>query len=324
MAHVRRSLPMTMITCGLALSAASCTPSAPESLTPSTTTLTDEERSRNVGTQDPTAIPPDSTAPPDSSGARGADVESGASVIVTAEGVAGWWDGSRWLAGDTDEPLPLRGGEQFQVLLAGTEPTAAVAAPPDGGCEFNDAPGVPGLIPRTEDWPQTSPIAVSGVADPLPRPVTVSSGQPDVYRAAATEVLADLGVDDDRPELAQVIIADLDGDGSDEVVVTADRWSELIPATPGDYSMTFIRSAREGTVTTTVLAFDHAPVRTYADGEFAINYVHRVSAIADMNGDGTMELALESMYYEGSSTEIYEITPRQRQPQKVLGIGCGV
>jgi len=51
--------------------------------------------------------------------------------------------------------------------------------------------------------------------------------------------------------------------------------------------------------------------------------IRRVSAIADLNGDGTMELALFEQYYEGSGTAVLSIGPYGEAVQ-ILHAGCGV
>jgi hypothetical protein len=47
---------------------------------------------------------------------------------------------------------------------------------------------------------------------------------------------------------------------------------------------------------------------------------YHLSAIADLNGDGRMEIALYSAYYEGSSSDIFELSGTQFKA--VLGCGC--
>ncbi len=47
-----------------------------------------------------------------------------------------------------------------------------------------------------------------------------------------------------------------------------------------------------------------------------------LSAVADLNGDGRMELILESIYsYGGMSTEIYELD--KNTLKEVLSVECG-
>ncbi len=50
---------------------------------------------------------------------------------------------------------------------------------------------------------------------------------------------------------------------------------------------------------------------------------HSVAAVADLNGDGTMEIVVDAVYYEGSGTTAYEYIDDDLGPQPVLGGGCG-
>ncbi len=46
-------------------------------------------------------------------------------------------------------------------------------------------------------------------------------------------------------------------------------------------------------------------------------------AVADLNGDGRMEVVIDDAYYEGSSTAVYELAG-DGSLVRVIGAGCGV
>jgi hypothetical protein len=50
---------------------------------------------------------------------------------------------------------------------------------------------------------------------------------------------------------------------------------------------------------------------------------HSIGAIADLNGDGKMEIVVDAAYYEGSGTVAYEYIDDDLGPQPVLMGGCG-
>ncbi len=49
---------------------------------------------------------------------------------------------------------------------------------------------------------------------------------------------------------------------------------------------------------------------------------YEITGIADLNGDGKMEIVANSAYYEGASQTIFEI--QGNKPVAVLEIGCGL
>ncbi|MFQ5558174.1 MAG: hypothetical protein ACE5GB_11800 [Acidimicrobiales bacterium] len=51
--------------------------------------------------------------------------------------------------------------------------------------------------------------------------------------------------------------------------------------------------------------------------------VVRFAAVADLNGDGRMEIAYTDQYYEGSSTIVVEYVDDDLGPVEVLSVGCG-
>jgi hypothetical protein len=89
---------------------------------------------------------------------------------------------------------------------------------------------------------------------------------------------------------------------------------------PGDYAVTFMRRVVGGEVQTTVLASSVVDPRPEY-GPFVS--VYPIAAMADLNGDGRMEIVLNGRYYEGASTLVHEVRPDGTAP-KVLEAGCGV
>ncbi len=116
--------------------------------------------------------------------------------------------------------------------------------------------------------------------------------------------------------------ADLDGDGTDEVVIVTEHLPDTysLYAKEGDYSVVLVRRVDNEQVHTIVLASSVAePV---PEGTTPFITALRIAALADLNGDGTMEVAVQSHYYEGSGVEVYEATDGGAFTE-VLSVGCG-
>jgi len=247
---------------------------------------------------------------------------TGLSIVTSNVGVLGWWDGGRWVAATAEGDPPIEGGETYSILRlegrAGSS-TGGQAQPPSEIC---DTPFVD-LDPPIPDPGTASsirPIGVHGVATPQPRPVTLLDTDAAVYRDAAREQLVELGIPADDVRVAQVVRADLSGDGTDEVVLVAEHVSdpESLIAGPGDYSVVLLRQVVDGDVRTTVVTEHRAdPDQT---GPYLL--VWRVAAVGDLNGDGTMEVAVQGRYYEGASVSAYELSPAGILTE-VFGAGCG-
>jgi hypothetical protein len=244
------------------------------------------------------------------------------SVIVAIDGLLGWWDGTRFVRGDAGDPVPASGGETYALVGVGHANASAVGSAPQDGCGLSDPPGV--TIDVGLEYPadhlQPPPIAVSGVADVTPRPVVELGSQQDDVQAAV-DALAELGIDDPSPGLAQVLRTDFEGDGVDEVLLVAERLSDpsTLFASPGDYSVLLLRQVVDEQVVTTVVA---QSVANPGPGESPFVFVTRVAAVADLNGDGAMELVTRGVYYEGAGSAVVRVDPAGGV-EELLAVGCG-
>ncbi len=111
--------------------------------------------------------------------------------------------------------------------------------------------------------------------------------------------------------LKKVIKVDLEGDGADEIFIEAtysknqnrDRKNWV---NAGDYSFVLMRKLINGKPQDILIDGDFYP-KVPAQEDYVSYY--ELTAIADLNGDGKMEIAIGGLYtYGGESTEIYEIS----------------
>jgi len=244
----------------------------------------------------------------------------GSGVIVTGEGVAGWSVAGEWRS-LVDGPAPAVPGETYQVVRVGEPVTTAVGGALTEGCPFVEpSSDVEGLI-DFDDYPDY-PVAVAANWNVVPHAVELLPVDNPTYQTAVSELLAGYGIVDPAPELRQVIRTDLEGDGTDEIIITAGYDGPFFPEVPaGSYSLAILRKVVDVEVETAILGFYQVP----ADSE-PTSYIDqfRIAAVADLNGDGQMEIVVNDSYYEGYATTVYEWVNADLGPVAVLGAGCGV
>ncbi|WP_019588155.1 hypothetical protein [Deinococcus apachensis] len=240
----------------------------------------------------------------------------------------GAWDGGRWLSPAATVPR-LGADDRYRVQdLRGQATTVRGTRAASLGVPCEDSFDL-GLNPAT-----ASPafrVVTTAATNTRPRPVTVLPTSNQAYRGLVRDELVRRGLKNPQVDLLGLTRADLDGDGTDEVIVEAAYYtgrSGLYPppvGEPGDYSLLLLRSVRNGKVKTTVLGASLAPRLPYDPGSGApmpMASFYRLAGLADLNGDGRMEVLTFSSYYEGFSVTVGEWTP-QGGLRLRLETGCG-
>lgn len=240
----------------------------------------------------------------------------------------GAWDGGRWLSPAATVPGLVAGARYRVQDLAGRVTTAGGTRASSLGVPCEDSFDL-GLNPSaaSPDFRVVTPAA----GNPRPRPVTVLPTSNPAYRALVRDELVRRGLRNPRVDLLGLTRADLDGDGTDEVIIEAAHYAQrsgLYPppvGQPGDYSLLLLRSVRDGKAQTTVLGASLAPRTPYDPGSGApmpLASLYRLAGLADLNGDGRMEILSFSSYYEGFGVTASEWTP-QGGARPRLETGCG-
>jgi hypothetical protein len=266
-----------------------------------------------------TVSPPPTTAAPTTTAPQVAPPPA-TSVVVGLEGVAGGWTGSAWQAFADGDSLPGV-GDLFTIVRLGEPLRAVVGQASEPLCAGSEDADLDLGLAGSLDEGQPPPIAVSGIADPRPRPVEVLDPAQPALGDAAVDVAARLGVPDASPTVTQALRADLDGDGTTETVVAAEHALDSTgaqPAVTGDLAVVFVLQ-RAGA------AVDTAVVSSYVADSAEPTAFHRfvIAALADLNGDGSMEIAAYTDYPEGSALAVHEAAPAGDW-REVLTAGCGV
>jgi hypothetical protein len=154
----------------------------------------------------------------------------------------------------------------------------------------------------------------------MPRALKVISKTDATYLKIVNDFVRTKGIAKPAAKISQAYRVDLDGDGTEEVILAATNYrGGLMPSVKaGDYSFLLLRKVVAGKPQNILIAGEFYPkaIEFSAPNEFSIQ------AIADLNGDGRMEIVMHGAYYEGAGSEIYDVSGAK--PKMVLGAGCGV
>ena len=144
------------------------------------------------------------------------------------------------------------------------------------------------------------------------------------YQKLVGDFLSTKGIAKHRVELKQAVRVDLDGDGTEEVLLVASRYFPYTvkdgKKTFDEYSVVLLRKIVNGKPQTILVAGEIYPKNT---GDYDGNFFE-LSSVLDLNGDGKMELVIYSSYYEGSAAQVFRIVGNRAVEVKTLYAGCGL
>jgi hypothetical protein len=239
-------------------------------------------------------------------------------IVVAGFGALGWWDGSAWVQAEPGVTLPISGGEDYQVAFLGLQ-AITTGSSETTLCEPLDNSGV--VLDNEQllgDFPGPYGVAISASWQLVPHLVEEIEDD-GTYAAFAGELLAERGLDVADPAIKQLLRVDLEGDGVNEIIVVAEDVTEGLFAEPGDYSIAFLRSTIDDEISTSILG--ESVVVTPDDAPLV--YSFSIGAVADLSGDGTMEIVISSAYYEGLGVEVWEWIASEQASAPQIASGCG-
>lgn len=142
------------------------------------------------------------------------------------------------------------------------------------------------------------------------------------YKPIVAKFLQAQGIKNPNVKIAQIFYGDLDGDGRSEDVISAtnaDDFENGGTIGRGDYSFVIVRKLIGGNVKTILLEGVFYPRGLTKNMSPAF---YDVSAVADLNGDGKMEIVVGGFEYEKTFYKAFEINGGEKD--QILEIECGI
>ena len=170
---------------------------------------------------------------------------------------------------------------------------------------------------------RTPLVGLGGAWQPMPRkPAPLSTNQ-KVYLAAVADVLKQHGLQRATPHIEKILRVESGRQSPDFVVIEAASpgYSLSREAATGkhqknDYSFVLLRTLSHGAVHSYVLNGDFG----HKDAT-ELTEKYGIAGVLDLNGDGILEIVVETSYYEGGGDEVYEV--KSGRPKRVLQVEDG-
>lgn len=143
-----------------------------------------------------------------------------------------------------------------------------------------------------------------------------------VYEEILKNALIQQGLENPVSEIKEIIRVDLDGDGSEEVIMTASnaKENEFEKVKKGDNAIVLFRNVVGGKVQQQVL--DHYLLIDEPEQSTLYRVLFETAQIADLDGDGIMEVIIRSWYYEGEYYSVFKLI--NNKLERVATNGWGV
>lgn len=238
----------------------------------------------------------------------------GLSAIIAEDGLIGGVAEGKWIEAE-DALKRLNGGEKYQLYTLTSSQGEFTGSKPE-----EDPVGCLMVKFTPELRSDEGTVAVGGPWNALPRAPKPQSSKQKVYVDAVRQILKEHGLAKAPVRITQALRIDLEGDGREEVLISATTPRENYPSPDprkNDYSFVALRKIVGGKVKTSILVGDFFTKTKQEE----LPYIHNVLAVLDLNGDGVQEIIVRSAYYEGIGYEVFQAGDKENQV--VMAYGCG-
>lgn len=161
---------------------------------------------------------------------------------------------------------------------------------------------------------------VGGNWNALPRQPKLQKGGFQAYEKEIAPILKKNDIS--APVVIQQLVRiDLDGNGTDEVILVAGNANSRIPIfEKNTYSIVLLRALINGKVQTSIIHEQY--IKESREGEADSPNGYEIPFVLDLNNDGKMEVILRGTYYEGFWYEIFEFDGKTLISVLSNGIGA--
>ena len=152
------------------------------------------------------------------------------------------------------------------------------------------------------------------------RDVSELSTDMRLYQQAVLDWLTAQGVAAPQPGNLQILRVDLEGDGVDEVFISATRLDESQHTTKaGDYSIVLMRKVNGNDAVTIPIVAD---IYRTQELETTFPKTYSIGNFIDLNQDGILEVVVDIQRWEGLGATVYQVEGQTFT--QALQAGCGL
>ena len=236
-------------------------------------------------------------------------------TIATTYYLLGGSKNGKWLTAETVAPLIKKETKMVLIDVKGIIKGGGILTDSGeeyGACGENKAVR---LEPEIKSGIAVGDNAKWNLVPRIPKLIAVTDKS---YVKIAADFLKTKGIARTKIKLSQIVQIDLEGDGKYEIIIAGNYYKKGMgeEQNAGDYSFALLRKTVNGKPQNILLGGDFFTKR----GEYDPPNEREITAIADLNGDGKMEIVLKTFYYEGSWQQVFETSGGKIS--KVLEVSC--